>query len=100
MRRSLQRTRLLIGGLALAATLLAVVATALHHHEHGLVPIDCATCVLAHHAPATVAPSATLVAPVEHVLPVADAPARPVGSSRVRRALGRAPPHLPLAIHL
>lgn len=94
----MRQMRRVIGVLALVATLLAALGTAAHHHdEHSVVPVDCAACLAAHHAPAVLAPAVAVASPIERSIAVADEPHCAPVPACVHRAGGRAPPRLPLA---
>ncbi|MCW5891337.1 MAG: hypothetical protein KIT14_12405 [bacterium] len=97
MRRAMRPMRRIIGALALVAVLLAIVGSVTHRHDdHGLVPVDCAACLAAHHAPAVLAPIVAIATPVERSIAVGDGPHHTPIVARVHRTGGRAPPRLPL----
>jgi hypothetical protein len=91
--RSLRHSGIrLVGALLLAGLVLVPLAESGHSHANRDLAGPCATCVVAHHSPATVAPTialaATAAAAAAAVFAPIPAPARGERSPR----LGRAPP--------
>jgi hypothetical protein len=99
--RSLRHSGIhLAGALLLAVLVLVPLAESGHSHASRDLAGPCAMCVVAHHSPATVAPTialtATAAAAAAAVFAPILAPARGARSPR----LGRAPPATPFVVSI
>jgi len=85
-------TRQRVGALLLVALLVVPVLASAHTHGALAASRTCATCVAAHHSPATVTPALAASAPIAAVLAASPPPSIvPACPQRSPRA-GRAPP--------